>query len=164
MTNVTPASYSNVRFNVDFIKNQIVGTKASFNKAGKGFGPEYEELTAKLIAHPTFALVVKSQEKKSNEPKRTYKGMDYLFMEAFIAIQKNSETIRKEYDAYKKFAKEAGMNVYPATKKWFIQKFGGSDRMFNMDEAQEAIRTAQYVTINGKVSAELAETASTLNA
>ena len=33
-----------VRFTVDFINQKIIGTKASFDKASKGFGPIYEEL------------------------------------------------------------------------------------------------------------------------
>ena len=46
--NTIVASNSNVRFTLDFFKKTITGTKASFNKANKGFGPEYEELTSKM--------------------------------------------------------------------------------------------------------------------
>ncbi len=99
MTNSINSNKNTVRFTINFFDNTITGTKASFAKAGKGFGAEYEELTAKMAAHPGFALAVKGQEKKSTKAKRTYKGMDFSFMEAFIATQKNAETIRKEYDA-----------------------------------------------------------------
>ena len=49
-----------VRFTINFIEKQIIGTKASFDKASKGFGPIYEELAAKaanhlLCGHPSFA-------------------------------------------------------------------------------------------------------------
>ena len=37
-----------VRFTIDFFEKEIIGTKASFNKAGKGCGPEYEELAEKI--------------------------------------------------------------------------------------------------------------------
>ena len=30
-----------VRFTIDFFGQKIIGTKASFNKASKGYGPEY---------------------------------------------------------------------------------------------------------------------------
>ena len=48
---------SNVRFTINFFEQTITGTKASFSKAGKGFGPEYEELTSKMAAHPGFAKI-----------------------------------------------------------------------------------------------------------
>ena len=38
------ATASTVRFTINFIKKQIIGTKASFDKASKGSGPIYEEL------------------------------------------------------------------------------------------------------------------------
>ena len=37
---------SSVRFTLNFVAKTIVGTKASFTKAGKGFGPAYDELVA----------------------------------------------------------------------------------------------------------------------
>ena len=51
---------STVRFTINFIEKQIIGTKASFDKASKGFGPIYEELADKaakhlLCGHPSFA-------------------------------------------------------------------------------------------------------------
>ena len=76
---------SNVRFTINFFEQTITGTKASFNKAGKGFGPEYEELTSKMAAHPTFSLVVKEQKQKSTKAKRTYEGLDFTIMENYIA-------------------------------------------------------------------------------
>ena len=77
----------NARFTIDFITKTITGTKASFNKAGKGFGAEYEELAAKLAAHPDFTLIVKEQKHKSTKAKRTYEGLDFDFMEAYIEMQ-----------------------------------------------------------------------------
>ena len=55
MTNNT----SSVRFNYDFFNKTIVGTKASFDKASKGFGPAYEELATKMAEHPDFICAVK---------------------------------------------------------------------------------------------------------
>ena len=71
------------RFTLNFFDKTITGTKASFNKANKGFGPEYEELTAKMAAHPDFELRVKEQKVKTTKSKRTYEGMDYKFMEDY---------------------------------------------------------------------------------
>jgi hypothetical protein len=81
MNTIVASSKSAVRFTLNFFDKTITGTKASFNKANKGFGPEYEELTSKMAAHPDFTLVVKEQKTKTTKAKRTYEGMDYKFME-----------------------------------------------------------------------------------
>ena len=69
-------------FVVDFFNSKIIGTKASFNKASKGNGPAYEELTALIARHPDFKLVVKEPKKHTTKAKRTYNGMDFDFMGA----------------------------------------------------------------------------------
>lgn len=74
-----------VRFTIDFFEKEIIGTKASFNKAGKGCGPEYEELAEKMAKHPDFQLVIKEQKHQAVRAKRTYDGMNFKFMENFIA-------------------------------------------------------------------------------
>ena len=132
-----------VRFTIDFLNRQIVGTKASFNKASKGYGSEYEELMAKMAKHPDFELVVKEQKHKSTKAKRTYDGMDFSFMEAFIAAQKDSKSLMKEYEAVKAMAKTSSGKVYPLTKKWFLDKFSTEGKPFDMDAAREAISEYQ---------------------
>ena len=91
-----------VRFTVDFINKKIIGTKASFDKASKGFGPIYEELAEKVANHPTFVLTVKEQKKHTTKAKRTYNGMDFDFMEAYIETRVNADQLMKEYKAVKK--------------------------------------------------------------
>ena len=134
----TETTYS-TRFTIDFFGKSIIGTKASFNKAGKGSGHEYEELTAKIAAHPDFKLVVKEQKHKTAKAKRTYEGLDFDFMENYIEIQENAKDIMDEYTAVKAMAKACGTKTYPLTKKWFLAKFDG----FDMSEAAAAI--SQYL-------------------
>ena len=98
---------SNVRFTINFFEQTITGTKASFNKAGKGFGPEYEELTSKMAAHPGFALVVKEQKQKTTKAKKTYEGLDFTFMENYLATLANAEEISKKYKEVKAMAKKS---------------------------------------------------------
>ena len=86
----------NVRFTIDFINKTISGTQSSFNKAGKGFSDEYEELAAKMAAHPDFKLVVKEQKHKSTKAKKTYHGLDFDFMEAYIEMQPEAQKLKKE--------------------------------------------------------------------
>lgn len=123
------------RFVIDFVKKTITGTKASFNKAGKGEGAIYEELAAKVAAHPDFELVVKEQKKRSNKAKQTYDGLNFDLMEKFIAIQDNSESLMRAYKGAKKMAKDTGSSVYPFTKKWFLGQFEN----FNVAEAKKDI-------------------------
>ena len=153
---------SSVRFTLDFFKKTITGTKASFNKANKGFGPEYEELTAKMAAHPDFELRVKEQKVKTTKSKRTYEGMDYKFMEDYIATFEDASMV-KEYEAVKQMAVDCGTKVYPLTKKWFLDKFGTEDEGFDMAAAKERItnfRLAQAAEMAAKsLSVMAAETA-----
>ena len=128
-----------VRFTIDFFDQKIIGTKASFNKAAKGFDSEYEELAAKMAAHPNFELVVKEQKHKSIKAKRTYEGLDFPFMEAYILTQSDSNALMAEYKSVKAMAKSCGSNVYALTKKWFLETFATEDEPFDMAEAREAI-------------------------
>lgn len=128
-----------VRFTIDFFGQKIIGTKASFNKAAKGYGPEYDELSAKMAAHPTFELVEKEQKHKSTRAKKTYDGLDFPFMRAYILTRPDSDILMKEYEEVKKVAKSSGTKTYPLTKKWFLGKFGTEEKPFDMDEAREAI-------------------------
>ena len=129
---------SSVRFTINFFNKTITGTKASFNKAGKGFGPEYEELATKMAAHPDFTLIVKEQKTKTTKAKRTYEGMDYKFMEDYIATFED-ETMVKAYKAVKQMAKDCGTKAYPLVKKWFLAKFSDMEGVFDMDAAKKDI-------------------------
>ena len=123
------------RFVIDFVNKAIIGTKASFDKAGKGEGVIYEELAVKIEAHPSFKLVIKEQKKHSTKAKETYDGLNFLLMEKYIAIQDNSEDLMLAYNGAKKMAKDTGSSVYPFTKKWFLGQF----KDFNVAEARKAI-------------------------
>ncbi len=136
--NTTTSTNSTVRFTIDFFKQTITGTKASFAKAGKGVGPEYEELTAKMAAHPTFTLTVKEQKHKATSAKKTYEGMDFKFMEDYIATFEDA-ALAHEYESVKQMAKKCGTKAYPLTKKWFLGKFSDKESGFDMDAAKKAI-------------------------
>ena len=138
MNTTTPSTKSSVRFTINFINKTITGTKASFNKAGKGFGPEYEELASKMAAHPDFTLEVKEQKHKATKAKRTYNGLDFPFMEAYIATFED-ETMVKAYEAVKKMAEDCGTKAYPLVKKWFLAKFSDMEGVFDMDAAKKDI-------------------------
>ena len=137
------------RFAIDFVNQKIIGTKASFNKASKGYGAEYEELSAKINAHPTYELIVKEQKSKSPRAKITYSGLNFKLMEDYISIQQDEAILIKEYEAVKKMAKDCGSKVYPFTKKWFLGKFS----KFNIEEAKEQISDYRIAQAQNSVSA-----------
>ena len=133
---------NNGRFTIDFLNKTIWGTKASFDMAGKGISPMYEELVEKMNAHPTFVCKVKGQKKNTRKPKRTYNGMNFAFMEAFISLQNNKEILTKEYNSVKEYAKKQKLSVYPFTKKWFLGEFDPDNKGFDMKKALVEITQA----------------------
>ena len=139
------------RFIINFAEKQIIGTKASFDKAGKGEGAIYEELAAKIAAHPKFKLVIKEQKKRSTKAKQTYDGLTFDLMKKFIAIQPNSASLMNGYEAAKKMAKEIGSSVYPFTKKWFLGQF----KDFNVAEARKAISDHNIALVEQNTTATL---------
>lgn len=155
-TTTSSSTKSAVRFTLDFFKKTITGTKASFNKANKGFGPEYEELTAKMAAHPDFSLVVKEQKTKTTKSKRTYEGLDYKFMEDYISTLDNAVALMKKYEAVKQMAKDCDTKVYPLTKKWFLDNFGSKEEGFDMEAAKERISNFRIAQAEKKAAEALA--------
>ena len=147
------------RFTLNFFDKTITGTKASFNKANKGFGPEYEELTAKMAAHPDFELRVKEQKVKTTKSKRTYEGMDYKFMEDYIATFEDVAMV-KEYEAVKQMAKDCGTKAYPLVKKWFLSKFSDMEGVFDMDAAKKDIADFRIAKAQASILAAVSEAAS----
>ena len=139
MNTITTTSKSAVRFTLNFFDKTITGTKASFNKANKGFGPEYEELTAKMAAHPDFKLEIKEQKTKTTKNKRTYEGMDVKFIKDYIATLTNAKEVMAEYNAVQKMAKDCETKAFPMTKKCFLGKFGTEEEGFDMAAAKERI-------------------------
>lgn len=144
------------RFVIDFVEKNITGSEISFKKAGKGEGPEYDELTEKIAKHPDFKLVV-IEAKKSTKAKRTYTGLNYKFMEEFFLTQKNSKELVDEYINNRKIARATGRIEFPFTKKWFLDKFSTEEIPFDMDEAKALIQAVLYAEASG-TSSELANT------
>ena len=128
-----------VYFPIDFFEKKIYGTAAAFKRAGKGFGPEYEELAAKIAVHPDFELVIKASKHHITRAKRTYEGLDFKFMEAYIDTKDNREDLMKDYKSIKETAEKTNLAKYPLTKKWFLGKFSTEENPFDMDAAKKEI-------------------------
>ena len=80
----------------------------------------------------------KSATHYTTKSKRTYEGMDFKFMEDYIATFEDV-SLAKEYEAVKQMAEDCGTKAYPLTKKWFLGKFSDMEGGFNMDEAKKDI-------------------------
>ena len=157
MNTNTTSSKSSVHFIIDFINKEIIGTQASFNKASKGSGAEYEELTTKMAAHSDFELKVKAEKNKSTRPKRSYEGMNTKFIKDYISTLDNAADMMAEYNAVQKMAKDCSTSAYPLTKKWFLGKFGTKEDGFDMEAAKEQIsnfRISQAAQMAATLSAE----------
>lgn len=123
-------------FRFDFTENAIVGSKSAIKKAGNPASAEYKELVEMRGIQPTFKIAIKDVKKSSG--KRSYKGLNKDFVEAYISIQPDAEVLNKQYMA----AKELG--TFPLVRKWFLTTF----KEFDMDEAKEEIAKAKLSQIN----------------
>ena len=112
MSNVATVS---PRFSFNFPNRTIVGTKASFDKAGKGTGSAYEELVAMMEKQPTFEFEVK-EPKKPAKPRQTYKGMDIQFIKDFLAAVGDTNTLKTVNEVIA-FAKAMKKHAYPFVKR-----------------------------------------------
>jgi transcriptional regulator with AAA-type ATPase domain len=146
MSNTRTSNY----FTIDFLSKKIIGSSASFKKAGMGTGAWYDELVAKMNAHPDFKLV--EVEHKKNPSKTVYDGLDFDFMENYIALQNNAEELLKKMKQVKKCAKKVTNSVYPIVKKWFLDEFG---KDFDMEEARKAIKESKEAKILAEAQKEV---------
>ena len=136
---------SNNRFVLNFFDKTITGTTASFNKASKGSGPIYEELAAKMAAHPDFKLVKK--EPKSNKERQVYKGMDIDFMRDYITV-KNDAAFAEKFEKVLAFAENSNKSKYPLAKKFFLKQYDD----FKFDEAKVLVEEYRVNnTLNSKI-------------
>ncbi len=149
-TNVTA-----VRFHYDFIAKKILGTKASFDKASKGFGPVYDELAEKMAAHPDFTLEMIAP--KSNKERQVYAGMDIDFMRDYISV-KNDIAFEEKFEKVLTFAENSKKSKYPIAKKFFLKHYDN----FNYDNAKVLVEEYRVNnTPNSKDESKANETAAT---
>lgn len=123
-------------FRFDFSNNTIVGSKTALKKAGNPASEEYKELMKMREVQPKFKIAVK--EIKVNDGKRSYKGLNQKFVEAYISIQVNAEVLNKQYCEAKKLGR------FPLVRKWFLSTF----EEFDMEKAKEEIARVQLIKIH----------------
>ena len=128
-------------FTVDFINKEIKGTKSAFNKASKGYGDAYEELTARIQAHPDFNCVVIEPKKHSSKPKATYEGLTLAFVKDYVAMI-DSPKHTQEMNNIIAYCKNLNEKPLPKLKSWMIEtfKYDYADERFSMAAAKDEVR------------------------
>ena len=141
---------SSVRFTLNFANKTIVGTKASYTKAGKGFGSVYDELAALMAKHPDFSFEIK-EPKKPAKPKQTYKGMNVKFMLDYASAVGEAR-FRTDMEAVRDFTKKSDGSVYPIIKRMFLEHYAPEEnKRFAYAMAKKIVRDYRYNGIISKV-------------
>lgn len=95
----------------------VLAVSKTFYKKSCIFGTEeYYELNAAMAQNEGFKVAIKKSDKK------TYHGLSFKVMEAYIKTQKDSEKQLVVFEAVKRIAKTKG-SQYPLTKKWFLENY-----------------------------------------
>lgn len=102
-----------------FVDNgKLIMTKAFYKRACVFGSAEYYELREAKAQNEDFEVVFKCDLAE----KKTYGGLSFKTMEAYIKTQPNSEARLLEFDVVKQIAEIKG-GKYPLTKKWFLMTY-----------------------------------------
>ena len=128
------------RFTVDFPHRKIVGTQTSFDLAGKGEGPVYEELMRLMDKHPTFDCKIKVLEKNSD--KETYKGFTVEFIQYYFSARDELDDTnnREDLDLELAFAKSQGESRLCAARELLRKLYDSEEKPFDYGKAQKVVR------------------------
>ena len=112
----------NKGYEIDFVNEQIIVSKA-FLKAASTLGtPEYKEMLTLRSENPGFPFV--QREITKQEGKKSYRNLTYANMREYIVTREGekSETVA-EFDRVMALSKvQAGPYAY--VKTWFLKKCG----------------------------------------
>ncbi len=89
------------------------------------FTEEYAHLQKVRLDYPTYQVV--QRHIRTNDEKKTYKGLTYDYMEDYILTHGTEETRLANYKEYaeKRVISECHGKAfrYPVIKKWFLEKY-----------------------------------------
>ena len=101
---------------VDFAKQTIQMTKSYAEKAGKVGNREYDELTKIHRMYPDYRFIITATKTNSSA-----KGLDYDFMEKYIAALSDMER-KEELSQNYKDLRESDL-TYFEIRNWFVNEF-----------------------------------------
>lgn len=110
---------SKYNLTVDHPKKRIIIGKAFNKKQADITSEEYAKLCEVVQMFPKYRVTVK--EIKKNPHKESYKGLNYDYMERYIAV-KGTRADRQEYDDMRLLA-ECHSKRFPVIKGWFLHKY-----------------------------------------
>ena len=112
----------NTGYEIDFVNEQIVVTKAFLKAAGTLNTPEYNDLQNARRENPGFAIVQREVTKK--EGKKAYRNLTYQNMKEYIAAKEGKDSpILQQFDKIRALSKvQAGPYAY--VKTWFLNLYG----------------------------------------
>lgn len=117
-------------FAINFAENTIVATKATLKKASIPNSPEYKTLMKLMKQNPAFTVVEK--EIKKSEGKKTYKGLNTVFIGKYLSIQENADELTQQYE------KALELGKFSMARKWFLDTF----KNFDMSAAKKELDAA----------------------
>ena len=104
---------------VDHAKRKIIIGKAFNKKQADITSEEYAKLCEVVQMFPKYKVTLKTIKK--NPHKESYKGLNYDYMERYIAV-KGTRADRQEYDDMRLLA-ECHSKRFPVIKQWFLDKY-----------------------------------------
>lgn len=122
----------NTGYEIDFVNEQIVVSKAFLKAAGTLNTPEYIDLQNARRENPGFAIVQREVTKK--EGKKAYRNLTYKNMKEYIAAKEGKDSpILQQFDKIRALSKvQAGPYAY--VKTWFLNLYGEA---FQEEEEEE---------------------------
>ena len=123
----------NKGYEIDFVNERIIVSKAFLKAAGTLGTPEYNEMLTLRSENPGFPFIQREITKR--EGKKSYRNLTYANMREYIITREGekSDTVA-EFDRVVALSKvQAGPYAY--VKTWFLKKYGEEFR--NEDESSD---------------------------
>lgn len=133
---------------INHAEKTISVSKTFYNKASKFGTAEYKTLNNAIKQNRGYEIVFKTSDKKS------YHGLTFKRMEAYIKSQPNSEANLIAYSKAKEVAEAKG-SLYPYTKKWFLETFPNYklNEVSAMEMVETSSKTKDVTNVNEDMAA-----------
>ena len=116
----------NTGYEIDFVNEQIIVTKAFLKAAGTLNTSEYTELQNIRRENPGFAIVQREITKKDS--KKSYRNLTYKNMKDYIAAKEGENSpMLEQFDRVRALSK-VQPGPYAYVKTWFLSLYGDAFR------------------------------------
>ena len=130
----------NTGYEIDFVNEQIIVTKAFLKAAGTLNTSEYTELQNIRRENPGFAIVQREISKKDS--KKSYRNLTYKNMKDYIAAKEGENSpMLQQFEKVRSISK-VQPGPYAYVKTWFLNLYGDA---FKSEEEKEPAAPALHV-------------------